>query len=567
MKNGQCLDVFEALKEVIYTVYLRILPEERLTMADAHILADMVIDKVNMGLIYGVCQTELIYQTNAEYNGSSTEDIMKAELTFYDLRIQALAGFLHDPKDIVDRTLKLHNTTERFTDTLNNITITLKYLVRDSDSRLFEMATLISAANGFRDDFASSSRGYRTIPLTYLISHYAFAGEDGLAKILHFRYNEPVCYEEWLPNLNVLSLTTCPKIKLSKMELSWVETPYGIVILHENYSLSSVDYYLMDDNHIVLCVDIYTDYMKTVQSHKGNYFDISAETILSVTCSSLSILSLLITLLTYTLLSKLRRTLPGKNNMSLVVTLLSAQCLYLISSLGNEKLRSTSCVAIGIVVHFFWLLAIFWMNICTFHAFRVLASGHMTSSSSGNRRFFAYHVYSLTLSTIFVSINIAVSLSTSGNTGYGETLCYISEQKMIVFTFYIPVSFVILSNIIMFIIVIITIKRSSNIQKSVQNERNDIIIFAKLSTITGITWIFGYLYAWTGIIAMSYLFTILSAGQGVFIMLAFVINKRVFDLARGYFPCFTSAQPDSMSTKQHSVISRGSSKSSYTTSL
>jgi hypothetical protein len=59
-----------------------------------------------------------------------------------------------------------------------------------------------------------------------------------------------------------------------------------------------------------------------------------------------------------------------------------------------------------------------------------------------------------------------------------------------------------------------------------------LLIFAKLSTITGATWIFGLLYAWTNMVVFSYMFIVLNAGQGVFIMFAFIFNRRVFQMIK-----------------------------------
>jgi hypothetical protein len=72
----------------------------------------------------------------------------------------------------------------------------------------------------------------------------------------------------------------------------------------------------------------------------------------------------------------------------------------------------------------------------------------------------------------------------------------------------------------MFVYVIIKVKSIPPIPRHLQNERNDLNVVVKLSAITGVTWIFGLLYTWTNVIVFSYLFIILNACQGVFIMLA-----------------------------------------------
>jgi hypothetical protein len=53
----------------------------------------------------------------------------------------------------------------------------------------------------------------------------------------------------------------------------------------------------------------------------------------------------------------------------------------------------------------------------------------------------------------------------------------------------VPVSYVILTNAGMLIAVIVKLKRAPSLVKNVKRERNDLLIFAKLSTITEATWI------------------------------------------------------------------------------
>jgi hypothetical protein len=207
-----------------------------------------------------------------------------------------------------------------------------------------------------------------------------------------------------------------------------------------------------------------------------------------------------------------------------------AQVLYLVGSVGGLDVGTTGCKIVGLFVHFLWLVALFWMNVCTFHIFRVLARTQVVSQQSGVKRIFVYHILTTIMAAVFVSINISVSYSTLGNFGYGETVCYISTQKMVIYTFCIPVAFVVISNLSMFTFVVVKIKKSPSVQKSVQNERNDLIVFTKLSTITGLTWIFGILNIWLEHVVLSYLFIVLNAAQGVFIMFAFVVNSRVFEL-------------------------------------
>ncbi|KAJ8308952.1 hypothetical protein KUTeg_013826 [Tegillarca granosa] len=116
------------------------------------------------------------------------------------------------------------------------------------------------------------------------------------------------------------------------------------------------------------------------------------------------------------------------------------------------------------------------------------------------------------------------------NIGYGGKVCYINDALMLALTFALPLGLSVVTNIILIVIVSIRFCRMPDLQKNVKNERNNLMIFVKLSTLTGVTWILGFMYAWTNNKVLLYTFVILTPLQGVFIMFSFVCNKRVFDL-------------------------------------
>jgi G protein-coupled receptor Mth (Methuselah protein) len=161
---------------------------------------------------------------------------------------------------------------------------------------------------------------------------------------------------------------------------------------------------------------------------------------------------------------------------------------------------------------------------------RVFLTMRQPTTSSGAVPMILYAAYSYGMSALLVGVNILVAQLDlgDGHVGYGEGLCYISTKKMIAFTFAMPVGFVVISNLAMFLAVVCKIHNLPKVQKS--GDRNNLKIYAKLSTITGVTWVFGFVAEWTSVEALSYVFIILNASQGVFIMLSFVCNGRVLNL-------------------------------------
>ncbi|XP_060607953.1 adhesion G-protein coupled receptor D1-like [Ruditapes philippinarum] len=331
----------------------------------------------------------------------------------------------------------------------------------------------------------------------------------------------------------------------------------GIVLQPGNFQVNSDTFYYIESNSIMLCVEQFQEFLSrhlSKQNSSGSLSDHDfISTVLSLICSTLSIVSLAITFIIYSILPRLRLTIPGKNNMSLVFFMLLAQVLYLISGFGSLKTDSTECFVLGMALHFFWLISLFWMNICTFQAFRVFSDVKLLSHLSGNKRFVGYHIFALVISSVFVALNITLSTLLSGLSGYGGNNCYISSQEMINFTFVLPTGFVILTNFVMFLYVIITIKTTHSVKRHIQNERSDLNVFLKLSTITGVTWIFGLLYTFTNVRVFSYLFIVLNACQGVFIMFAFVTNSRVFNLMKTFSTSRNSTKSQNKTEKTEAL--------------
>ena len=319
----------------------------------------------------------------------------------------------------------------------------------------------------------------------------------------------------------------CPVVNISSNEIEEFDSESNNLSLHTGFEVNKYKWYT-DNDFVYICVDEYETYLDLIRP--AFEFSMGVDIVISVICVSLSLLALIITLFSYAIHADLRRTLPGKNLMSLCGALVLAQSLYIVANFTGLQAGSTTCQFVGMSVHFSWLLTFFSMSACTFHMFRVLTRTRLSSESSGVGRFLGYFSYSIFCSLLFIGINIIISEQVYGHIGYGQHACYISSQYLLYFTFGLPLALVIISNVGMIITVIVKIRQTGSVSRNVQNQRNNIIIFAKLSTITGATWIFGFAYLWTDIAFSSYLFIVLNASQGLFICFAFVVNRRVFTM-------------------------------------
>ena len=172
------------------------------------------------------------------------------------------------------------------------------------------------------------------------------------------------------------------------------------------------------------------------------------------------------------------------------------------------------------------------MNVCCIQMFRIFKSP-TTSKSRFELKLTLKYILYITGSPLFlVVVNLGISLGTSNGmtSSYGGKLCYISSPMMHLYTFVIPSAFTIVVNLVLFACVFIKIYQTSTASRELHRERNYFGAYVRLSSLTGLTWIFGYLFIILKNETLEYLFIICNASQGFFIMVAFILNKRIYTL-------------------------------------
>lgn len=343
----------------------------------------------------------------------------------------------------------------------------------------------------------------------------------------------------------VVHTSLCPLVSLDLSEFNWTENTNGLEISEFNLTIDK-GYYYFTAEILLICSERYFDALAqpgNLSIHKNYTSDINEKcftgkedgniitVLVSTTFTMASMICLSITLLTYLLFKKLR-TVPGKNNMVLSLSLLCAQTLFEFG-MGQPQL-GVGCVVLGALIHYCWLFSVMWMNCCTIHMYRVFAGSHSMMNQNrtkDNTDITRYAVYACILSALPVIVNIVynVCFTRSESFGYGGCACFISSRHMVAYTFALPIGVIIMINIILFLIVVFRISSMSNSNSLMKNvkERSFFQMYIKLSVLTGLTWVFGFLYRAISLEIFAYLFIILNAGQGVFILLAFVVNKRV----------------------------------------
>ncbi|KAK6177880.1 hypothetical protein SNE40_012755 [Patella caerulea] len=333
-----------------------------------------------------------------------------------------------------------------------------------------------------------------------------------------------------LPSIQFLQLNklmTCTHVSLNSTEVEHKPTDNSLTLLRNNLTLTEGEYKSRDEQFVV-CLDDYlkgtsVDYCKPIIGNQTAAW--TPLGITSVVCTCISLLFLIITLIFYCVIKNLRNVV-GVNVMGLIVTLIFAQVFY---EFGLEMTDYQNlCQAMGILIHYFWLSTIFWMNACTLVLFLKLSFPLKSRGFTTGQIFRRSCMYSTLSPLIIVGITLGVNYGMDGNSGYGGThSCYIRSVNERRFAFALPLGLLVLINIVLFSYTFIKIRATH--MESAMNRENKINILAclKLSVITGASWIFAFVYEATGAIVFAYLFTILVGCLGLVLFIAFIVNKRV----------------------------------------
>ena len=343
---------------------------------------------------------------------------------------------------------------------------------------------------------------------------------------IFFRYYE---YED-TRYLQMSPLILCNRVSLP---LSALRITNESFFRHtSDIAVSLPDDYIITESFIDMCADDYFNLTSQALalSSNGNQtdsLDIMEEIakILSFVCSCISIVCLIISISTYLLFDTLRTT-PGKLNLNLCISLLIAQILQQFTiDLIEYKI---ACIVFGVLTHFSWSATLCWMSMSSFNLFRCFSPSNVRSDL--HQSVIPYAAFVVAMSALLVVANMALSLVNDGNLGYGGKICYISSNLGLLLTFVTPVGLIVLSNLCFLSITIWRISHVPKLQGTKSADRSNVLIYIKMSTLTGACWIFGFLGILTKVNVFEILFILANASQGLFLMISFVCNKRVFAL-------------------------------------
>ncbi|KAL5014532.1 hypothetical protein ScPMuIL_008802 [Solemya velum] len=289
------------------------------------------------------------------------------------------------------------------------------------------------------------------------------------------------------------------------------------VIIHGVRQVDSSFYDVINDQSMLICLSAY-ELIKALTPLPDDILTYS-----TLIISIVSSVCLLVSFVTYCLFQELRNV-PGKNNMVLIFNLFLAVVLY--QTVVRVRFAGALCLALGATLHYFWLCLFTSMNVCCYHMYRVFSkqfvvSRDMDQNRNTNRNYVIY-TFGSPMLVVSATISVKFGLDNYPDVVYAGDFCFLNSIYSLVVAFIGPIVVVLLSNLGFFIATLYGLSKSPKIPgRDSSRNRRLCLVYLKLYTITGITWILQVVNGLVTVSVLSYTVNILNAAQGVFIFFLF----------------------------------------------
>ena len=249
---------------------------------------------------------------------------------------------------------------------------------------------------------------------------------------------------------------------------------------------------------------------------------------------SLSVAGSFFLLITYSLFKDLR-TLPSLLLMSLSLSFLVGDLLILLgssrASLSLVQSRAP-CVAVAILLHFFFLARFCWTNMIAFEMVRTFTAAvklmPVLSSRSKSTLFAIYSLIGWGIPLMIILLCVIINFTSDDLIGYGVETCWINDINSALVAFVAPLALSLLFNLVSFIWIVANLCKSSAVKNRTGKQNQlSIRLYVAVFSVMGLTWIFGFIailarntWAW-------YPFIILNSTQALVVSLSFVCTKKI----------------------------------------
>ncbi|XP_072034131.1 uncharacterized protein [Amphiura filiformis] len=342
------------------------------------------------------------------------------------------------------------------------------------------------------------------------------------------KFDVKICHME--------SYLNCPYVRMNLSSFENWNTSDGMIkYIPNGIILKPSEYFITSSDEALVCNFLNQSVVLNV-TYTVSFFEYSnAQTVVSIIGSVLSLIAVILTFLTYAVFASLRNR-ASRLIMNLIIALFLGQFLLLFG--GNKTENENACMIIAVLAHYTWLAAFAWMNALAFDLDRTFGNpDNLQKMSEGKKSMFLYMIYAWGSPFLIVIPCLALHFCqcTLVKFNYGSaSACWISDGTANLLTFGVPAAIFLLFNAILFGHTVAGIRSAKRATARIRQDTsklkrttNELLIYIKIASLMGFTWIFGYVAAFTGVEALWYIYIILNSLQGVFIFISFMCNRRV----------------------------------------
>ena len=324
----------------------------------------------------------------------------------------------------------------------------------------------------------------------------------------------------------------CSGVLIQLPELEYVFLSNGSLYRNISRELFEADSFLSINNTIWVCAQFASN-NESSRSKTDNNIVLVFLTYIGL---SLSIVSFVLVLLTYSLFKELR-TGPGINLMNLSSSHLLVDLVYLATGYVEAQF---ACRIIAILLHYFFLVSFTWMSVIAFETWKIFSKTRIQhrKPSRKNTRCKLLQIVMIGWLPAFVFVVVCVALDQTNTVAVhfgGSKGCWINNPTANLFFFALPVALSISFNAICYSFTVRAIWKTNKQARRATHEavkRKTAVVFLKIFILMGFTWIFGFLKVLVSHY-FEYPFIIFATLQGLYVALAFVFTSRVKQMYRG----------------------------------
>ena len=318
-----------------------------------------------------------------------------------------------------------------------------------------------------------------------------------------------------------------------------------VVVSSTGRTYPSGMFQILDENTVIVCE---TD----LSLPDGETSDIDlALGIVTVICVGISIICLIIRIVLQYFISSFKSR-PGRLQFQLTIAFLIAFIMLIVGVFLSDF--PDACTTAAIILAYGFLAAFIWMNIIAVDHWLVFRpSAAFLRSDEEDRSLIIHYLCGWGIPLLLVTISIGMNYSNVEERfipEFGGPRCWYTQRYAMLLYFGIPIALSILINIVLYIWTSLNLRQAfKKATHLVQKERYHFAIYVRLFILMGITWIFGFISAFTDEPAIDFIFVILNSLQGLFLFISFVCNKRVLSEIKEKTKSETSVSTSGKQTK------------------